>query len=101
MHFEDLWEDSEKLHLDADVKDILNELILKINLYQIIDSKSEIPDDERIKVKSRTMGEILLTLTNLSFKDNINVYNELKTANQLKKAEMSAKIPKHLKLPKF
>jgi hypothetical protein len=61
---------------------ILDELILKINLYKALDQKTEIADSERQTIKSRTMGEILLTLTKLSMKDNINVYEALSIAMQ-------------------
>jgi hypothetical protein len=83
-HFEDLWEKCELLHKDFvaqdDVQAIVNELQMKLNLYQTIDQKKEIPPEEIEKVKSRTFGEILLTLTNLSLKDGINVFDALATA---------------------
>jgi hypothetical protein len=83
-HFEDLWEKCELLHKDFvaqdEVQAIVNELQMKLNLYQTIDQKKEIPPEEIEKVKSRTFGEILLTLTNLSLKDGINVFDALATA---------------------
>ena len=83
-HFEDLWEKCELLHKDFvaqdEVQAIVNELQMKLNLYQTIDQKKEIPQEEIEKVKSRTFGEILLTLTNLSLKDGINVFDALATA---------------------
>lgn len=86
MHFEELWEKCEKFHIDAalgtNVQSVIEELNMKINLYKAIDAKTEIPDEERQKLKSRTLGEILLTLTNLSSKDNINVYESLSIALQ-------------------
>lgn len=101
IHFENIWEEGEKLHAadNSSTASILDELSLKINLYKIIDEKTDIPEEERKKVKSRTMGEILLTLTHLSFKDDINVFEALKTANQYRSAENFAKIPRELKLP--
>lgn len=85
-HFEELWEKCEKFHSDASlgatVQNIIEELMMKINLYKAIDARSEIPDDERQKLKSRTLGEILLTLTNLSLKDNVDVYEALSIALQ-------------------
>jgi hypothetical protein len=77
----------------------LEELLLKINLYKVISSKSEIPLEESKKIKSRTMGEILLTMAHLSLKEDINVFQALKTANQYRAAENLSKIPKELKLP--
>lgn len=83
-HFENLWEKCEQLHQDFvaqdEVQAIVNELQMKLNLYQTIDQKKEIPPEEIEKVKSRTFGEILLTLTNLSLKDGINVFDALATA---------------------
>jgi hypothetical protein len=85
-HFEDLWTKCESLHEgtinnETSVQ-ILDELILKVNLYKALDQKTEIPESERQTIKSRTMGEILLTLTKLSLKDNINVYETLDIAMQ-------------------
>lgn len=86
QHFEDLWEKCEAFQKEAsstdNVQSIIDELMLKINLYKVIDSKTEIPEEDRQKVKSRTLGEILLTLTALSLKDNINVYETLNIALQ-------------------
>lgn len=86
ISFEDLWNKCEELHQgiaqDEIVPTILSELLLKINLYKAIDQKSEIPETERQTIKSRTMGEILLTLSKLSLKDNLNVYELLSIAMQ-------------------
>lgn len=84
VHFENLWEKCEQLHQDFVEKDevqtIINELLMKLNLYKAFDEKAEIPKEEIEKIKSRTFGEILLTLTNLSLKDRINVFDALGTA---------------------
>jgi hypothetical protein len=86
MHFEELWEKCEKLHSefakDDSAESLLQKVILQINLYKIIDLKTDIPKEDREKIKSRTFGEILLTLTNLSLKDNINVFSALHSAYQ-------------------
>ena|SRR5271166_4508235 len=86
-HFEDLWEQCENLQKEAsqyaEVKLILDELVMKLGLYQTIDTQppnSGFPEEERSEAKSRAMGEILLTLTCLSMKDNINVFEALQTA---------------------
>lgn len=89
-HFETLWEDSEKYHKESSgssVSAILAELILKINLYQSIDENDKFPEDQKKKVKLHTFGEILMTLTQLSLKDNINSYAALAAALQYKKIE--------------
>jgi hypothetical protein len=85
IHFEELWVQCENLQKDI-IKDepvstILDELLLKIGLYRALD-RQEIPSQDRDSIKSRTMGEILLTLTKLSMKDNVNVYEALNTAMQ-------------------
>lgn len=102
QHFEQLWEDCEKFHSsdNSPTSSILNELYMKIELYKAIDSQNEIPADEKEKIKSRTIGEILFSLTHLSLHDNINVYRELNVALNSRKKENSLKIPKDLKLPK-
>jgi hypothetical protein len=96
IHFEELWEKCEKFHQETDNNDpvstIVNELMLKIDLYKMIDAKTEIPDEERQKAKSRTMGEILLTLTCLSLKDNINVFESLSIAQQYRRLEAQKKV---------
>jgi len=92
-HFENLWNKCEELHQEniqnENVSTILEELLLKINLYKALDQKAEIADHETIK--SRTMGEILLTLTKLSLKNNINVYEALNTALQYRSIEFYSK----------
>ena len=84
--FEDLWNKCENLQQEfvenESSAQILEELILKINLYKAIGQKTEIPETELQTIKSRTIGEILLTLTKLSLKDNLNVYEALSIAMQ-------------------
>jgi hypothetical protein len=91
IHFEELWEQCEKLHQES-IKEgtsasVIDELMMKLNIYKVIDLKTEIPEDERQKIKSRTLGEILLTLTALSLKDNINVFESLATAYKYRSIE--------------
>jgi hypothetical protein len=85
MHFEELWEKCESLQKDSAneqaVTTMIDELIMKLKLYQILDKK-EIPAEEYKTIKSRTMGEILWALTKLSLKDNINVFEALGSAYQ-------------------
>ncbi len=95
MHFEELWEKCENFYKDSklitDSKSLLEELDLKLNLYRAIDAKEEIPEEERQKVKSRVLGEILLTLTGLSLKDNVNVFEALSIALQYRSADFNAR----------
>lgn len=91
LHFEILWEKCENFQKDAslgtDVQLILDELMMKLELYRVVDAKVEVPLEDRQKIKSRTLGEILLTLTVLSLKDNINTYESLETALQVRSIE--------------
>lgn len=85
FHFEQLWEQSEQLHqdnggADTTIELLTQELLLKINLYKAIDTRTELLEEDRAKAKSRTLGEILLTLTHISLKDNVNVFEALSTA---------------------
>jgi hypothetical protein len=99
-HFEELWEQCEKLHqAGGNSSNIVDELIMKLNLYKIIDQKTDIPKEELQKIKARTMGEIILTITNLSLVDNINVFEALNMAKQYRNIEMDAKIPPTLRIP--
>lgn len=101
IHFEELWEKCENLHQEEGnaepVHVIMDALSMKINLYKMIDGRTDIPEEDRQKVKSRTMGEILLTLTQLSLKDNINVFEALNIAQQYRSIENS--VPAELRLP--
>lgn len=85
LHFEELWERCENLQREAsaqaEMPAILDELMMKLTLYRSLDGKmTEIPEEERQKVKSRTLGEILLVITCLSYKENVNVFEALNTA---------------------
>lgn len=94
VHFEDLWNQCEELQAELakqeTVPDIIDELMLKINLYKALDHK-EIPAEERQQANMRTMGEILLTLSKLSLKDNVNVYEALSIALQYRSIDHYAK----------
>ena len=91
MHFEELWELCENFHKEAtdmtDIQNVIAALFLKVNLYKSLDAQKDIVGEEMQKVKSRTMGEIVLALTCLSLKDNINVYEALGTALQLRSVD--------------
>jgi hypothetical protein len=87
MHFEELWEQCERLHQEASdqrvpIANLMEVLSLKMTLYQAIDARAELSEEDRQNAKSRTLGEILLTLTHLSLQDNINVFQALATALQ-------------------
>ncbi len=81
MHFENVWEECEKSHgeiTSENINTILSELELKINFYKKIIEISKEPSEDIQNIKSRTLGEILYTLTKISLKENINVYESLK-----------------------
>lgn len=83
--FEELWVKCEDLQKEITAENstssILESIVMIINLYKTIDAK-EIPNVDQQQIKSCTMGEILLALTAISLKDNINVYEALNTALQ-------------------
>jgi hypothetical protein len=89
MHFEDLWQKCEDFHskdlIGSDIESLINELTIKLNFYKGIDLKPEISKEDKETSKSLLLGEILLTITNISLKDNINVFAALNTALNLKK----------------
>lgn len=91
IHFEDLWNKSEEFHaksnLDKSSISIIDEIFLKIKLYKSFEEKTDLPIEEKKKIKERIFGEILLTLTNLSLKDDINTFLALNSALQYRMTE--------------
>ena len=77
--FEELWELCEEYHNHSsnEVESVIEELILKCNLYKTINQFEEIPADEKEKMKLSAIGEILFTLTNISLIDKLNVFKAL------------------------
>jgi hypothetical protein len=88
MHFEELWEQGEKINENGSneypTSSIINELLIKIELYKNIDSKLDISSEDIHAMKSKIFGEILLTLTHLSLNDNINVFTSLHDAIKIR-----------------
>lgn len=86
IHFEELWEKCENFHKDhsdkESVSSLIDEIMMKLNLYKVIDVREDVSMEDRQKVKSRAFGEILLTMTCLSLKENINVFEALSIAQQ-------------------
>ncbi len=89
--FSELWELCEKFYQDNDIhnspQEIINEISMKIDLYRRLDQK-KIDVEDLKKIKSRLFGEILLTLTNLSLIDNINVFEALFIAHQKRSVDV-------------
>lgn len=89
QHFEELWEAAENFFKDKDddIGMIINHLLIKINLYKEISRQPSQSEEELKKIKSHLMGEILLTLTHFSYKEQIDVFNALNTALYFSKIE--------------
>lgn len=83
-HFEDLWNAAEALitteAMERSVASLIMELNAKFNLYSAIDVNDQVPQEECDKLKARLFGKFMLTLTQLSLKDNINVFEVMKQA---------------------
>lgn len=92
-HFEELWTECEdfqkKVVSHSEVHHLIEELLLKISLYKAINARTGIPKEEAQKIKSHSLGEILITLTGISLKDNINVYEALTMALFSRKKSLS------------
>ena len=73
-HFEELWEQCENFHknniAETSIPQLIEELVLKVNLYKTIDSQADMLGTELEKIKSRILGEILLTITGYGFADS-------------------------------
>lgn len=80
-HFEDLWEEAEKLsseiHKAESKSDILKLVDKLIFDYINLDSDVSIPMEVKKSLKSTYLGEILFCISAISSIDNINVYGSL------------------------
>lgn len=76
-HFEDLWNESEKLlSKDLELSDLTNALSMKITLMKsILDSYND--SKEFNEAVSKLFGEVLFSLSQISSKTNINVYKAM------------------------
>jgi hypothetical protein len=96
FHFEDLWVKCEYLYSKSrsvgSSLEVLNEIKMKVDVYKIFAESKEVSVEDMTKAKSRLMGEILLSLTHLSFIDNINVFQALNLAQQHQSAETIVKV---------
>ena len=89
MHFETLWEDAEKsLQTETSissfselVKDAMSKLMVLDQLDVMVSKESSVlSNDEKMRLKSNTLGKLVLSLTQISAKEGINVYAALKAA---------------------
>lgn len=92
QHFEELWEKCEEFHKTSGdtgsaTESDISELMMKLNLYKAMCQKEDLPADSAGKIKTRAMGEILLLLTKISLKDNINTFAALQEALEYKSIE--------------
>lgn len=92
-----LYETSEQLYKDdtSDVGSIIMELMAKLTFYRTLDAADLNPED-KLKGKQQLMGNILMTLSHLTLRDNINIYavhqEALRTfrLNKMEKLALSA-----------
>jgi len=86
LHFEELWVECEQHHQDSkgdnSVLMLINELVMKANIYNAVEQRTELSKEDRQNSKFLIMGEILWALTHLSLKENINVFDALNVALQ-------------------
>jgi len=108
MHFEELWEAVESLHKGINPKDIsltsiLDQISIKINLFKLVAGQETTQQikEEQDKAKEMLMGEILMTMANLSLLTNIDVGKALSNAYRSKQEELIKSIPPELRLPKI
>ena len=95
ISFSELWEKCENFYQESKLitnsENLLEELAIKTNLYKAINTNDKLSEIEVQQAKSRILGEILLTLTGLSLKDNINVYEALSIALQYRSADFASR----------
>ena len=100
VSYDMIWETSEQLFKDdkSDTGSIINELIAKLSFYQTLDT-SELAQEEKNKAKQFVMGNILMTLSHLTLKDNLNIYTIHKEA--ISTQQINQKINKMEKLSNY
>jgi hypothetical protein len=96
--FADLWNTAESLLQtetnSLSVQNLTEQLITQMSAYRAID-ESTAPVEAKNKLKENWMGSILLTMTQLSYKDNINTFTALQLAvEKIKILELSTKYQK-------
>jgi hypothetical protein len=93
--FDQVWEESEliskQLNSDSKPSSIIDEISLKLNLYKSICENESMDSDEKFKTQEFIMGEILFSLSALSYNENINVFKALKTVSKYKAISLYSK----------
>lgn len=91
MHFEELWEDAEKLLETetniSELSELVTEFKAKLSIYEALDSTENLSKQDLAKLKGHTFGKLLLLMTQISAKDGINVFAALRTACNNSKIE--------------
>ena len=93
-HFEDLWQLSEnsfKSEIDVTAEEIFAKISLTSALYKAACEQKPTADID--KIKAHLMGELLLYLSHLSLKDNIDVFDAMRSALKFKITSYSAEVP--------
>jgi hypothetical protein len=81
IHFEQLWDQSEahiaKTHAHTHTSELIVLISALLEEYKKL-SSSDIPEEVKVSLKKKYLGEIMFYITGISAKDNINVYAALK-----------------------
>ena len=89
--FEDLWNDAETTMApetqQCSLQEIIKELEAKLSIFNTVSQNTSMKEEDRLALKARVFGKIMIVLTKLTLKDNINVYSVLQTA--LKEVQLS------------
>jgi hypothetical protein len=84
QHYETLWESAEQELATQTAKlstqELINQLILQLTAYQKLDQAEETPADLKTGLKTQWFGEVLLSLTQLSYLEQVNTFTALETA---------------------
>jgi hypothetical protein len=84
LKFEELWEKCEQALPEEDTESICQEIDLKLKLLQKINSAQNVDPKDMHGMKSRVIGDLLLSFTKLSRRENVNVFAALGQALAIK-----------------
>lgn len=91
--FDNIWEDAEKLleqeTSHSSTSQLIKECIAKLSMLDSLSSlENTMPTEDLLRLKSHAMGKVLLVLTQISMKDNINVYTALRDVIENRKISL-------------